>query len=66
MSARGWVAFFIAYTLLMAIPSAVWNYHVDPSLGGGVLVLVHLFNIGLGLFNIGRAIADGLTYGWKS
>lgn len=66
MSARGFVVLFVVYTLVLAVPAAVWHYHVDPSLGGGVFVLLHVFNIGLGIWNTGRAISMGLIYGWKS
>ena len=66
MSTRVVVVICVLYTFVLAVPATVWHYHVDPSLGGGVYVLLHMFNVGLGIVNIFRAIDMGRRYGWKS
>lgn len=65
MNAIGFLIIFVLYTAV-AIAAAVWCYSLDPSFGGGVLILLHVFNIGLGLVNIARSIAFGIEFGWKS
>ena len=64
MNVIGFVVLFVVYTAI-AIGAAVWHYSVDASLGGG-LVILHVFNIGIGLYNLGVAIACGIDFGWKS
>ena len=64
MSARGFLAIFIAY-ILIAFSVLLYHFSVDPD-GASAYMLLHLFNVGIGINGIWQSIDAGLRFGWKS
>lgn len=58
MNALKWVIVLVLYTAFAVIVAAN-SWH-------GEWIVLHVFNIGLGVFNLVTCIGMGLRYGWTS